>query len=107
MVRWGDERGAAMAEYMPLLTVIALIVMFVLAFFGPWVGDRLIDASVQLDNNACPTGWTPTKSELFKRNGQKADQDGDGWACIKTIPGGGEGNTAKESNVKDNTRPVP
>jgi Flp pilus assembly pilin Flp len=99
-----NQAGAAMAEYVPLLAVIALLVLFAVAFIGPWVAERLIDPTVPLDASACPTDWSLTQASLHKKNGQPADQDGDGWACSKTIPGNGEGNTGNDDNVKDNKR---
>ena len=104
----GDEHGAAMAEYLPLLAVIALLVMFAVAFVGPWVGNQVIDASVALDDSACPPGWKLTWNTTPKKNGPGVDTNNDGMACIKKLPGDGDGNTGKIKNVKDNFRgPTP
>jgi Flp pilus assembly pilin Flp len=100
----GNDHGAAMAEYVPLLAVIALLVVLAVTFAGPWVSEQLIDASVPLDAGACPTGWQATREPSYKKNGQNADRDGDGWACVKTIPGNGDGNTGDGENAKDNNR---
>ena len=98
-----DERGAAMAEYAPLLIIIALLVMFSVAFIGPWVSEQVIDASVPLDEGACPPNWTLT-AKIPKKNDQDVDKNGDKLACVQNgIPG--NGNTKNgNSNVKDNNR---
>ena len=103
----GDEHGAAMAEYLPPLAVIALLVMFAVAFVGPWVGDQVIDASVALDDSACPPGWSLVTKIQAKKNGPNVDKNNDGMACVKNdIPG--NGNTSANKNVKDNFRgPTP
>jgi len=104
----GDEHGAAMAEYLPLLVIIALLVMFAAAFVGPWVSDQVIDASVALDDSACPPGWKLTWNTTPKKNGPGVDTNNDGMACIKDLPGDGDGNTGNIKNVKDNFRgPTP
>lgn len=91
-----------MAEYMPLLAVIALLVMFSITFIGPWVGEQLNDASVYLDDDACPPNWALV-SETPPKKGPLLDKNSDGLACVKEgIPG--QGNTGKGQNVKDNNR---
>jgi Flp pilus assembly pilin Flp len=103
-----DEHGAAMAEYVPLLAIIALLVMFAVAFVGPWASDQVIDASVALDDSACPPGWKLTWNTTSKKNGQVVDKNNDNMACVKYLPGDGDGNTGNIKNIKDNFRgPTP
>ncbi|GMQ86532.1 MAG: hypothetical protein BMS9Abin07_2112 [Acidimicrobiia bacterium] len=104
----GDERGAAMAEYLPIAAVIAVLVMVAAAFIGPWVAEQLIDPSVALDKNACPPGWNLTDAgfQPGKKNG-KEDKNGDSFVCVKEIPGSGNGNNGAGSNIKDNNRYTP
>jgi len=98
-----DERGAAMAEYAPLLIIIALLVMFSVAFIGPWVSEQVIDAAVPLDDESCPPGWRLTYEIPAKKGGQVVDMNEDTMACVKNgIPG--NGNTNGHENVKDNNR---
>lgn len=97
-----DERGAAMAEYAPLLVVIALAVMFSVTFIGPWVSEQVTDASVYLDDGACPPDWKLT-DHFPDKKGPLQDKNEDGLACVKKdIPG--QGNTGNGNNVKDNNR---
>ena len=44
--RLRNEDGVAMAEYAPILALIAFTVFFSFAYAGPWVYDQLIDAVV-------------------------------------------------------------
>lgn len=98
-----DQRGAAMAEYAPLLIIIALLVMFSVAFIGPWVSEQVIDASVPLDDGACPPNWTLTAKIPDKNGNDKVNKNGDDLVCVKKgIPG--NGNTGTGKNVKDNNR---
>ncbi len=93
-----------MAEYIPIIAVIALLVMFAASFIGPWVGERLIDPTVALDEDACPTGWDVTNAgfEPGKKNGKDVDKNGDSFVCVKKIPG--NGNNGAGYNIKDNNR---
>jgi hypothetical protein len=53
----------------------------------------------------CPSGdWQMTSAEgaLPKKNGQDVNQNHDNYICDKGIPGGGNGNTNQNHNVKDN-----
>jgi len=95
-----------MAEYIPIIAVIALLVMFAASFIGPWVGERLIDPSVALDENACPTGWDLASAgfDADKKNGKDANKNGDPYVCVKEIPGNGNGNNGAGYNIKDNNR---
>ena len=103
MVRRGNEDGAAMAEYIPLLAVIAVIVVVAVSFVGPWVRETVIDASVPLDNGACPTHWTLTSLPVpSKKNDHPIDKNNDQMACVKNVSG--NGNTGGGANVKDNNR---
>ncbi len=100
-----DEHGAAMAEYLPLLAVIALLVMFAVAFVGPWVGDQLVDAAVPL--HGCPSAFalvTPGEDPPPPPSARGVDRDlnGDGYLCVQEVPGRGNGNTGVRYNVKDN-----
>ena len=106
MVRRGNEDGAAMAEYIPLLAVIAVIVVVAVSFVGPWVRETVIDASVPL-YNTCPPSWDRMDAgfEPEKKNGIDANTNGDPFVCVKEIPGGGNGNTGARYNIKDNNRP--
>ena len=98
-----DERGAAMAEYAPLLIIIALLVMFSVAFIGPWVSEQVIDAAVPLDDGSCPPGWGLTYEIPAKKGGQVVDMNEDNMACVKN-PIRGNGNTGQGKNAKDNNR---
>ncbi len=105
-----DERGAVMAEYLPLLAVLGLVVFFSFSFLGPWAANHLGVAALSVEYGdyvagECPSGeWkliheTP---ETTKKNGQSVNQNGDYYICDKDIPGGGNGNTNNNNNVKDN-----
>ncbi len=100
-----DDSGAAMAEYMPLLAVIALVVMFAFAFLGPWVRERLIDASVPLAGCPPPFELSHPEDPPPPARGVERDLNGDGYLCVQYVPGSGIGNTGMLVNVKDNTRP--
>ena len=98
-----DENGVAMAEYLPLLAVIALLVMFAVSFVGPWVGDQLVDAAVPL--HGCPPAFglvTHEDSQPPSAHGVDRDLNGDGYLCVQEVPGNGNGNTGVRYNVKDN-----
>ena len=98
-----NENGVAMAEYLPLLAVIALLVMFAVAFVGPWVGDQLVDAAVPL--HGCPPAFGLVTSEDPQPpsvHGVDRDLNGDGYLCVQEVPGRGNGNTGVRYNVKDN-----
>ncbi len=98
-----DESGVAMAEYLPLLAVIALLVMFAVAFVGPWVGDQLVDAAVPL--YGCPPPFalvTHEDPQLPSVHGVDRDLNGDGYLCVQEVSGEGNGNTGVRRNVKDN-----
>ena len=101
-----DENGVAMAEYLPLLAVIALLVMFAVAFVGPWVGDQLVDAAVRL--HGCPEPFSLVTHEDDPQppsvRGVDRDLNGDGYLCVQEVPGNGNGNTGVRYNVKDNNR---
>ncbi len=100
-----DENGVAMAEYLPLLAVIALLVMFAVAFVGPWVGNQLVDAAVPL--HGCPPAFwlvTPEDPKPPSAHGVDRDLNGDGYLCVQEVPGNGDGNTGVRYNVKDNNR---
>ena len=101
-----------MAEYAPILAVIAFVVFFSITFLGPWVADHIGIAalSIEYGNHAvgeCPSGdWTMTeitdKAALPKKNDQDVNANQDEFICDKGIPGGGNGNTDLNHNVKDN-----
>ena len=106
-----DERGVAMVEYLPLLSVIAFVVFFSFAFLGPWVANHLGVTALSIhygDHVAgeCPEGnWVFGEPSNTKKNGQNVDANQDGRICDKDIPGDpGEGNNGENHNVKDNTR---
>ena len=116
--RLRNEDGVAMAEYAPILALIAFTVFFSFAYAGPWVYDQLIDAVVPFYGDAgCPDGGfhlvQPTPGNpLPPANGVDRDLNKDGRYCIKTeantdksLPG--NGNTGGNSDVKDNSRPSP
>ena len=106
-----NDHGAAMAEYMPLLAVIAVLVIFTVTFFGPWVSEQLVDASLPFDEYGCQSGWDPWDVRKgpppAKKNGKPANTNGDDYVCVKDIPGNGQGNTGGGQNVKDNNRDRP
>lgn len=101
-----DERGGPMAEYLPLLSVIAIVVIFAISFFGGAVNNLL--------GGDCPAGQWDLVNVGFvqdsKHNQQdaiEADKDGNGFVCVKSeaadgkgLPGGG--NTGGNNNLKDN-----
>ena len=103
-----DERGASMAEYMPLLGVVAILVIVAVTFLGPWVSEQLGDASVPFDPDSCPPGWALTYANTVdKKTGQDVNMNGDPFVCVKHVAENGEGNTGVGTNVKDNNRPTP
>ncbi len=93
-----------MAEYLPLLAVIALLVMFAVAFVGPWVGDQLGDAAAPL--HGCPPAFALVTPDPPPPSAHGVDRDlnGDGYLCVQEVPGNGDGNTGVRYNVKDNNR---
>jgi Flp pilus assembly pilin Flp len=102
----GNEHGAAMAEYVPLLAVIALLLVFAVSFFGPWVSERLLDATAPL--HGCPPPFTLSYPDSSipppTAHGVDRDLNGDGYLCVQEIPANGNGNTGISYNVKDNNR---
>jgi hypothetical protein len=107
-----------MAEYLPLLAVIGLVVFFSFAYAGPWAYDQLIDASIPLfGDSGCPEGEYELihESEMYgvsMPNGADRDLNEDGWYCMKTeasqdqdLPG--NGNNGNNADIKDNNRPNP
>lgn len=101
--RLRSERGVAMAEYVSILAVIALVVLFGLAAMGNSVSDALGGAD-------CQAGGDWTKQPVWAvDNGDKKqalDEDqkgnGDGWVCTKNPNGGGNGNQGNNSNIMEN-----
>jgi Flp pilus assembly pilin Flp len=93
-----------MAEYVPLLAVIALLLVFAVSFFGPWVSERLLDAAAPL--HGCPPPFTLTYPDSPPPTAHGVDRDlnGDGYLCVQVIPARGNGNTGEKVNVKDNNR---
>ncbi len=110
-----DERGAAYAEYVPLLAVIALVVMFGITLIVPWIQSHISEPAVVLDDGSCPPSYTlmsPTYNAdawaeyTARPGGTPRDLNGDEFLCFQVVPGGnGEGNTGKQYNIKDNSRP--
>ncbi len=113
MARARDERGVAMAEYIPLLAVISLVVFFSFSYAGPWVYDQLIDASIPLfGDSGCPAGQYQLTLDPDPANGVDRDLNGDSWYCSKeeADPGTdlpGNGNNGNNADIKDNNRPAP
>ena len=106
-----DERGAVMAEYAPLIALLALAVIVSLSFFGPWVSNHLGVGGLSIEYGdhvagECPTDWGMTHinspEAQQKKNSQSVNQNGDNFVCIKNPSGGGGGNTGNNANVKDN-----
>ena len=103
-----DERGAVMAEYLPLLAVLGLVVFFSFSFLGPWAANHLGVAALSVEYGdyvagECPSGdWGLVDEGQDKKNGQNVNVNGDYYICLKEIPGGGNGNTNNNNNVKDN-----
>ena len=103
-----DERGVAMAEYLPLLALIGLVVFFSVSFLGPWAANHLGIAALSVEYGEyvageCPSGdWGLVDDGQYKKNGQNVNVNGDTKVCLKDIPGGGNGNTNNNSDVKDN-----
>ena len=103
-----DERGVVMAEYLPLLAVLGLVVFFSFSFLGPWAANHLGVAALSVEYGdyvagECPSGdWYLVEEGQDKKSGQNVNQNGDYYICDKQIPGGGNGNTNQNNNVKDN-----
>ena len=100
-----------MAEYAPLLALIALAVLVSLSVFGPWISEQLGIGGLSIDHGdyvagECPPDWGMThinsEAAQAKKNSQNVNLNGDNYVCIKNPTGGGEGNTGNNSNVKDN-----
>jgi Flp pilus assembly pilin Flp len=109
--RLRNEHGNAMAEYAPLLAVIALGLFFSVSYFGPYVANHLGIAALSVEYGAyvageCPSGGfilTPDEGSLEKVNGKPVNVNGDTFICDKDVPGDpGNGNTDKNHDVKDN-----
>jgi Flp pilus assembly pilin Flp len=108
-----NEKGLAMVEYAPILAVIALALFFSVSYFGPWVYDQFIDASIPLYGDAgCPEGSYDLIRNPPPANGVDRDLNVDDWYCMKDeanagtdLPG--NGNSNKASDIKDNNRPNP
>jgi Flp pilus assembly pilin Flp len=111
------ERGVAMAEYLPLLAVIAVVVMFALPALGGWVNDQLGIGGLSIHYGdyvagECPSGgdWVLTNVEDAPvKNGPDPNQNGDNYVCVKSGMGNGNGNgnSGQNANNKDNnTDPV-
>lgn len=102
-----DERGGPMAEYLPLLALISVVVIFAITLFGGAVSDLL-------GGGECPDGSFEKTHIMNVAVGDKKDAlaeddkgNGDGVVCWKEEAHGekglpGEGNTGKNANVKDN-----
>jgi Flp pilus assembly pilin Flp len=109
-----DERGVAMAEYLPLLAVIAVVVMFALPALGGWVNDQLGIGGLSIHYGdyvagECPDGnWALTNvADAPAKNGPDPNLNGDNYVCVKVDTGSGNGNTGQNANNKDNnTDPV-
>lgn len=100
--RCRNERGLAMAEYTPLLAVIALGIFFSVSYFGGAVSDLL-------GGGECPGGDWGKHHVMNVTSGDKKqaldeDEKGnrDGMVCTKKPNGGGNGNSGNNQNVKDN-----
>lgn len=93
-----------MAEYTPLLAVIALVIFFAVSYFGGAVSDTL-------GGGVCPgngTDWSKQPvwdvQDGWKKEAIAEDRKGnkDGMVCTKNPDGGGGGNQGNNQNVKDN-----
>ncbi len=97
-----------MAEYLPLLALIGLVVFFSVSFLGPWASNHRGVAALSVEYGdyvagECPSGnWALVDEGQYKKNGQSVNANGDAKICLKDLPGGGTGNTNNNSNVKDN-----
>lgn len=108
-----NERGLAMVEYTPLLAVIALVLFFSVSYFGPWVYEQFIDASLPFYGDAgCPAGQYHLTLDPIPANGVDRDLNEDTWYCTKDeanqgtdLPGNGNNNN--NADIKDNNRPSP
>ena len=107
--RLRNERGLAMAEYAPLLAVIALALFFSVSFFGPWVSDQLGVGGLAIEYGdyvagECPDGsWDLTHiDDAPAKNGPDPNQNGDNYVCVKSDIGSGNGNSGQNANNKDN-----
>ena len=77
----------------------------------PAVTASLGNAATEI--TSCPNGWNLTaytddmgpKKKKNKNKNKSFDANGDGAVCVKQIPGGGNGNTNKAENIKDNNGP--
>ena len=108
-----NERGNAMAEYTPLLAVIALLLFFSVSYLGPWVSEQFIDAGIPFYGDAgCPAGQYNLVRDPIAANGADRDLNEDGWYCSKDeanegtdLPGNANNNN--NADIKDNNRPNP
>ena len=108
-----NERGNAMAEYTPLLAVIALVLFFSISYLGPWVNEQFIDAGIPFyGDDRCPSGQYHLTNNPAAANGVDRDLNEDGWYCSKDesnegtdLPGNGNNN--HHADIKDNNRPNP
>ena len=114
-----DERGASVVEYVLLVAGVLVMAMASVNYLGAAaagefgaIGDVLaFDDAGDEDEatpeeastpNECPNGWNLSAGGQTKKNGQNVDANGDGFICVKDIPGNGKGNTNNNQNVKDN-----
>lgn len=110
------ERGASLVEYVLLLAGVLVMTMASVNYLGGAVADEFAAVNSVLafedvtttseaetsEPNACPNGWNLSAGGQTKKNGQNVDANGDGFICVKDIPGNGKGNTNNNQNVKDN-----
>lgn len=100
-----NERGVAMAEYLPLLAVIALILVVAYAMFGEAVRETLAG---ECRGERGGFEQTMVWDADDKKGAVDANKNGNLTVCVKDeandgrgLPG--EGNTGNNNNVKDDS----
>ena len=109
--RLRNERGVSITEYSFIMAAIALALVSLISFFGPWVGNQLGVGGLSIRYGdyvagECPDGnWDLTHiDDAPVKSGPDPNQNGDNYICVKNVdPDTGNGNTGQNANNKDNS----